>query len=197
MTSDMKAQAALVPLHSDDMCNRESDVERSAIVARRGRCGRAIDHEPLVDDIKRRGQMMPIILLPDGRLLDGRNRLKACRELGIDPCFRTVDPDNPIAYVISANEHRRHLTSAQRAALAAEKWEQEEQHAKKRKAAGNARGGKGGKSQEQFPGTSQTRDALAKTYRTNRIGIEVEQTLRECVEPLPHTVGTSSTSTAH
>jgi hypothetical protein len=49
------------------------------------------------------------VLTPDGLLLDGRNRLAACEQLGIEPETTTYDGD-PEAYVVSLNILRRHLS---------------------------------------------------------------------------------------
>lgn len=70
------------------------------------------------EDISRHGCTEPIVLL-DGKLIDGRNRLKACNELGIEPMESELTDDvDPIQYVLSANLHRRHLTESQRALCA-------------------------------------------------------------------------------
>jgi len=77
--------------------------------------------EELVDDIKAHGQRESIIL-HEGMILDGRNRYRACRELGIAPwttAFESIaaPDDTPEAYVISVNAHRRHLTPEQKQAV--------------------------------------------------------------------------------
>jgi N6-adenosine-specific RNA methylase IME4 len=76
-------------------------------------------HEPerlaeLAEDIRRHGLIEPIVL-HGGKLLDGRNRLEACRLAGIEPRFEEHDGD-PVAYVRSMNAMRRDLTSDQRRA---------------------------------------------------------------------------------
>jgi hypothetical protein len=75
----------------------------------------------LCDDIKRHGQQQPIVIHGD-RILDGRNRLKACIEMGIPPAFVEFDclglTCSIEEYVWSVNNHRRHLTGDQRAAIA-------------------------------------------------------------------------------
>ena len=71
----------------------------------------------LRDDIKINGQKLPIILF-EGKILDGRTRYKACRELGLDPITAQFAGDSPTATVISLNLNRRHLTPSQRACVA-------------------------------------------------------------------------------
>lgn len=70
-------------------------------------------------DIDVNGQREPVVFC-DGKLIDGRNRLRACQELGIDPsdCELEAGAD-PVAYVLSANLHRRQLKTSQRAMCAA------------------------------------------------------------------------------
>lgn len=67
----------------------------------------------LVRDIAEHGQREPIIL-HEGMILDGRNRYRACAELGLKPECREWCGDDPLAYVVSLNLHRRHLTREQR-----------------------------------------------------------------------------------
>lgn len=70
--------------------------------------------DALADDIATNGQTHPIVVTRDGVLLDGRCRLEACRRAAVEPVFTMVDAE-PIAYVLSANQHRRHITQGQRA----------------------------------------------------------------------------------
>jgi ParB-like chromosome segregation protein Spo0J len=72
----------------------------------------------LVADIKENGLREPIIV-HDGQVLDGRNRYRACLQIGIEPITRPFDQrGDPLAFVISKNLHRRHLDEAQRAMVA-------------------------------------------------------------------------------
>jgi FtsZ-binding cell division protein ZapB len=75
-------------------------------------------------DIQKNGQRNPIIL-HDGKIIDGQNRLLACQQLDIDPLFREFIGNDVAAYVLSVNLHRRHLTSGQQAAIVAsvQDWE--------------------------------------------------------------------------
>jgi protein gp37 len=62
----------------------------------------------------------PIILF-DGKILDGRNRHKACKETGTAPLFSTFDgtKEEALQYVITRNLNRRSLTSEQRGVISA------------------------------------------------------------------------------
>jgi hypothetical protein len=75
----------------------------------------------LIDDIREHGLREPVWLHRDGRIIDGRNRYKACRRLGDEPAYRTYegDDDGLVPFVISLNLHRRHLSESQRAMVAA------------------------------------------------------------------------------
>lgn len=75
----------------------------------------------LVADIKQHGLRRPILVDGRGRVIDGRNRLRACVEAGVTPRFEVceIDEDEVLALIISENVHRRHLTPAQLAMVAA------------------------------------------------------------------------------
>ncbi|WP_423207988.1 hypothetical protein E2974_12440 [Paracoccus yeei] len=80
----------------------------------------ASGQDDLRRDIQQHGIREPVILF-NGRILDGRNRYMAARDLGLD--FPVADFDgtdaDARAYVLSTNLHRRHLTESQRAVVAA------------------------------------------------------------------------------
>lgn len=52
-------------------------------------------------------------------LIDGRNRRLACQALGIVPDYVLLDGADPVAYILSANINRRHMTKGQRAIVVA------------------------------------------------------------------------------
>jgi hypothetical protein len=72
----------------------------------------------LAADIAEHGQREPIVTYED-RVLDGRNRLRACLMAGVKPWFKPFDGVDPLAFVVSANLRRRHLNESQRAMIAA------------------------------------------------------------------------------
>jgi ParB-like chromosome segregation protein Spo0J len=80
----------------------------------------------LLADILANGQREPVVLMLDGQVLDGRHRLEACQELGIEPwCVLFVGSDgmgseeDALEYVRARNAARRHSTPSQRAMTAA------------------------------------------------------------------------------
>lgn len=77
------------------------------------------DFSLMAKDIEANGQREPIVLF-EGKILDGRNRYRACRELEIEPQTVTYEGTDPLGLVLSLNMHRRQLTVAQRAIVAAE-----------------------------------------------------------------------------
>lgn len=75
----------------------------------------------LAEDIRQNGLREPIWLHRDGRIIDGRNRFKACELAGANLAARTYEGDDAdlVRFVVSLNLHRRHLDESQRAMVAA------------------------------------------------------------------------------
>jgi len=73
--------------------------------------------ENLKQDIKEHGQLEPVILY-EGKILDGRNRYRACKELGLDVKTEEYKGEKPLEFVISLNFKRRHLTQSQAGVIA-------------------------------------------------------------------------------
>lgn len=92
------------------------------------------EYESFKKDIADNGLLEPIWLC-EGKILDGRNRYRACSELGVDPKFQNYDGDCPVAFAWSMNGKRRHLTASQRAAIAVEMLPHLEKEAAKRRGA--------------------------------------------------------------
>src|SRR5262245_49618252 len=81
------------------------------------------EFKELVGDIEAHGQREPIVV-HEGMILDGRNRYRACREIGLTPWTTSFEivastNDSAEAYAISANIRRRHLTAVQKRDLIA------------------------------------------------------------------------------
>ena len=77
-----------------------------------------IELRELTADIKAHGLLEPIWLHSDGRIVDGRNRYKACPADMLRTRTYEGAEDDLISFVVSLNLKRRHLTDSQRAALA-------------------------------------------------------------------------------
>lgn len=92
--------------------------------------------QALADDIKERGLAEPGWLMPDGTLLDGRNRQRACELAGVEMRWKVYGDDDPIGFVLSLNLQRRHLTIGQKAAVGVEVLPLYEAQAKVRMADG-------------------------------------------------------------
>lgn len=76
------------------------------------------EFEALREDIRANGQREPI-LLHEGLILDGGNRYEACLQAGVAPVLKPFEGGDIVAYVLSANLYRRHLSPGQNAAIVA------------------------------------------------------------------------------
>jgi hypothetical protein len=84
------------------------------------------------EDIQKNGLLNPILTY-EGKILDGRNRFRACNLVGVAPTFSAYDGEDPVGHVLSLNLHRRQLTASQRAAVATESLPHFEAEAEKRR----------------------------------------------------------------
>lgn len=90
----------------------------------------------LADDIRANGLAVPLVR-QGATLIDGRNRLAACRMAGIEPVFREYEGDSPVAFIVAANLKRRHLEKGQKIALGLAIEPHFAEEAKKRQGARN------------------------------------------------------------
>jgi hypothetical protein len=99
----------------------------------------------LVSDIKQYGLYTPVVLHED-KVLDGRNRVLACREACVEPRFVNWTPspkcDSPTLWVVSLNVKRRNLSATQKAVIAHEMLPILEREAKERMRLSEGRGKK-------------------------------------------------------
>jgi N6-adenosine-specific RNA methylase IME4 len=102
------------------------------------------EYEALKRDIAENGLLEKIRLHRDGSIVDGRNRYRACIDVGVEPEFTTWDGDDSelLGYILSLNLHRRHLNSGQLAIVALEVEKELAKLAKKRQAHGKTAPGK-------------------------------------------------------
>lgn len=94
------------------------------------------EFDALVEDIRQFGQIEPVVLY-EGKILDGRNRYRACKQIGIELEVREWKPSEatgmtPLQFVISENIMRRHLNTAQRGEIGLLLLEEEEKLAQER-----------------------------------------------------------------
>lgn len=130
------------------------------------------DLQALADDIKQNGLLEPIWLHPDdGSIIDGRNRYRACKIAGVEPRYRTWDGSGSlVAFVVSLNLTRRHLTTSQRAALAIDVLPMLEKDAKDRLIKSGKKTGRGNKKvpQKIAEPFEESRVTAAAMFNTNR-----------------------------
>jgi hypothetical protein len=74
--------------------------------------------QALADDMKAKGQLLHITSY-EGKILDGRNRYRACEIAGIEPRIEPYTGDDPLGLIASLNDHRRHDTDNERALVGA------------------------------------------------------------------------------
>ncbi len=98
--------------------------------------------DELAQDIKTHGQRIPIQIM-DGKILDGRNRWMACLKIDKKPITVNVSPEDPIAFVLSLNLHRRDLDDGEKAMVGGRAKALYEKQAKERMKLSEGRGIKG------------------------------------------------------
>ena len=137
----------------------------------------------LAVDIRAHGLLEPIVLL-DGLVLDGRNRLRACEAAGVEPRFVEWDGSgDPALWVISKNLKRRHLDTSQRAMVAAKLLGYYSAEAKERHLERSRAGGMGGKGPANLPdpsdGPRDARDDAARDLNVSARTVEHAATVIE------------------
>jgi len=73
----------------------------------------------MADSIRTEGLLIPCVKQGD-TLLDGRNRIAACKLAEVDPRFTEYTGESPVAFIIASNLSRRHLDKGQKIALGLE-----------------------------------------------------------------------------
>jgi hypothetical protein len=70
---------------------------------------RGTEYDELREHVKEHGLLEPIVLF-EGKILDGRNRYRACLDTGTEPRFKQFpEGQDPWAWVWGENATRRHL----------------------------------------------------------------------------------------
>jgi len=84
----------------------------------------AEEYEKLKRSTEANGLREPVVLW-EGKILDGRHRYRACRDLGVDLKTRPFKGtwDKAVQLVLDTNLHRRHLKPDQRALIAVSVYE--------------------------------------------------------------------------
>lgn len=93
------------------------------------------EFEGLKADIRKNGLLEPIVAY-EGSILDGRNRYKACVELGVEPTIVEFTGNDPQSWVIAKNFFRRRLSKTQTILTMIKTAEHIAKNARARKVAG-------------------------------------------------------------
>lgn len=116
--------------------------------------------DDLAEDIKAHGLQCPVETC-GGKIIDGRRRWLACKMAEIEPDIVAIATEDPVAYVLSLNLHRRHLTPSQKAMVGGRAREMYDKAAKERQKLSKGRGQKG---PENLPDlNADARDAAGKS----------------------------------
>lgn len=98
--------------------------------------------DQLVESIRKVGLLHPIVR-KDGLIIDGRNRVNACRKAKVTPRFQEYDRPLPVEdYIWATNVGRRPIDEDQRTALVMSWEEYERGQAKKRQSEAGKRYGR-------------------------------------------------------
>lgn len=133
------------------------------------------EYERFREDIACNGQIEPIWTY-QGKIIDGRNRYRACVDLGVTPHFKEWHGNGSLAaFVVSLNIHRRHLTSSQRAVVALDILPVLEAEAKARMLAGK----KFDPVQKVVQGSGKSSEQAADMLGTNRQYVSDAKKIKE------------------
>jgi ParB-like chromosome segregation protein Spo0J len=130
------------------------------------------EYQSIKQSIKDGKQHLPIILNPQGIILDGHSRFKACKELEIDPLITIRKFEGPLQekkFIIEVNRNRRHLNEFQRIELESKYETIKRELAKKRMSEAGKRGAEKRWKEEReidVPKQSPSEDRVIQNYTT-------------------------------
>jgi hypothetical protein len=138
-----------------------------------------VELQQLAEDVRAHGLLEPIVV-HEGMILDGRNRQRACELAGVEPRYEIwqAKGQTPLQSVISRNLHRRHMTSAQKAALALDLLPQLEQEAKERQRLSKGPGKKVSRSKETFSDTGTSTAKAAELVGIGHSSVETTKSIQ-------------------
>jgi len=133
-------------------------------------------------DIEQNGLLNPIVV-HEGQIVDGRNRLLACRQAKVDPVFvewrKIYEGDRSIArWIWSMNAERRHLTVDQYVAaeVAITDWEKRQEEARQRMSEGGRAAGRSRPKAERAE-IDRSQPITASAKRTPQLRTQIAQKL--------------------
>jgi len=137
----------------------------------------ATELNEMAESIRKEGLLNPCVRQGD-TLLDGRNRLAACKLAGVEPRFVEYTGGSPVAFIIGANLARRHLDKGQKIALALEiepHFAEEAEQIRRKKISESRRG----ETVENVPPSQKSRDQAAAAVGVSGKLVSAAKAIRE------------------
>lgn len=136
--------------------------------------------QELADDIAKNGLRSPIVVDECDHVLDGRHRLAACMIAQVEPVYEKFigSDEDKLAYVVSANLHRRHLTTSQKAMIASKLKVEFEKQAAERQKLSKGRGQKGKANLPDLKSSGQSRDKAAESVGVSGKSVDMATKVR-------------------
>jgi ParB-like chromosome segregation protein Spo0J len=141
----------------------------------------------LAEDIRVNGLQQPVVMF-GAQLLDGRNRWRACEIAGVEVRVKDWSGKDAVAFVRSLNLHRRHLTPAQRAALAVKAEPIFAEAAERRRREGNVKGGKNRSGESRAETDRDSKRALADSAKTTGASLDSAKQMKQAAQKAPEVV---------
>lgn len=150
----------------------------------------AIEWQEFIENVKKFGIRQPITINKDLTILDGRHRVRACKELGIEKISAIVNEmtdKQAIEYVRDTAIERRSLTPEKRVDIilkCEDLMSSLVEEAKKRQLKGNKKGGQAngsssGSSEPELDKTKRTNEVIADMARTSKSTVVRMKKIRE------------------
>jgi len=98
-----------------------------------------LEYQALKSSLQREGQRDPIVVNPEGTVLDGHTRFRILKELGMPIKFKVLSLSDRKAekdYVVKSSALRRNVTKFQKVKLAQDRLKEEREKAKQRQKLG-------------------------------------------------------------
>lgn len=133
----------------------------------------------LVESIRKSGLKEPVTTY-SGFIIDGKNRLRACRKAGVEPRFAEWESNGSLVeWALAKNMHRRNLTASQRAVIGADAIPLFEAEAQQRMKSGRTLPPRGGRIWSAEKAAAATGSSTRSVERAARLAREAPEKLEQ------------------